>query len=226
MIKMTKENCLQALYGGLLLGGGGGGSLKMGLEAMEEAFRHTDALTLMEVDELNPEDIIVNVSMVGAPSAKDTCCTVDHWKTVLKNFEDASGTKIAGVTSCENGGVSTSNGWVISALTGIPVIDAPSNGRAHPSGPMGSIGLNAIPDYMTVQAACGGKGDKYVETITKGTMNATSHMIRQTAVASGGLCCVLRNPVTAEYTKTHAALGAISQAMDIGKAYLENKREK
>ena len=45
MIKMTKENCLQALYGGLLLGGGGGGSLKMGLEAMEEAFRHTDALT-------------------------------------------------------------------------------------------------------------------------------------------------------------------------------------
>ena len=223
MIKMTKENCLQALYGGLLLGGGGGGSLKMGLEAMEEAFRHTDALTLMEVDELNPEDIIVNVSMVGAPSAKDTCCTVDHWKTVLKNFEDASGTKIAGVTSCENGGVSTSNGWVISALTGIPVVDAPSNGRAHPSGPMGSIGLNAIPDYRTVQAACGGKGDKYVETITKGTMNATSHMIRQTAVASGGLCCVLRNPVTAEYTKTHAALGAISQAMDIGKAYLENK---
>ena len=112
----------------------------MGIDAMEEAFRHTDAITLMSVDELKPEDIIVNVSMVGAPSAKDTCCTVEHWKTVLKNFENASGTSIAGFTSCENGGVSTSNGWVISALTGVPVIDAPSNGRAHPSGPMGSIG--------------------------------------------------------------------------------------
>ena len=107
MMKMTKENCMQALYGGLFLGGGGGGSLQMGIDAMEEAFRHTDAITLMSVDELKPEDIIVNVSMVGAPSAKDTCCTVEHWKTVLKNFENASGTSIAGFTSCENGGVST-----------------------------------------------------------------------------------------------------------------------
>lgn len=158
MIKLTKDDCIQALYGGLLLGGGGGGSMKMGLDAVEEAFRHTDAITMLDITELKPEQTIVNVSMVGAPSAKDTCCTVNHWKTVLKNFENSSGAKISGFTTCENGGVSTSNGWVISALTGIPMVDAPSNGRAHPTGPMGSIGLNLCPDYRTVQAACGGKG--------------------------------------------------------------------
>ena len=46
MIKLTKDDCIQALYGGLLLGGGGGGSMKMGLDAVEEAFRHTDAITM------------------------------------------------------------------------------------------------------------------------------------------------------------------------------------
>ena len=223
MIKLTKDDCIQALYGGLLLGGGGCGSMKMGLDAVEEAFRHTDAITMLDITELKPEQTIVNVSMVGAPSAKDTCCTVNHWKTVLKNFENSSGAKISGFTTCENGGVSTSNGWVISALTGIPMVDAPSNGRAHPTGPMGSIGLNLCPDYRTVQAACGGKGDKYVETIAKGSMNATSHLIRQTAVAAGGLCCVLRNPVTAEYAEEKAAVGAIAQALDIGRGYLDNK---
>lgn len=223
MIKLTKDLCLQSLYGGLLLGGGGGGNLQLGLDALEEAFRHTDELVMMDIDEMKADDTIVNVSMVGAPSAKDACVTIDHWKTVLKNFEVNSGTKISGFTTCENGGVSTSNGWVISAITGIPLVDAPSNGRAHPTGTMGSIGLNQIPDYITVQAACGGKGEKYVETIAKGSLNATSHMVRQTAVVDGGMCCVLRNPVTAEYAKAHAAVGAIAQALAIGKGYMDHK---
>ncbi|WMJ84680.1 S-methyl thiohydantoin desulfurase domain-containing protein [Oscillospiraceae bacterium LTW-04] len=220
MIKLTKEQCLQALYGGLLLGGGGGGSLNLGVEALEEAFRHTDTLTLLDISELQPQDTLVNVSLVGAPSAKDTCITLAHWRTVLENFESNSGMKIAGFTTCENGGVSTSNGWIISAITGIPLVDAPSNGRAHPSGVMGSIGLNCAPDYTTVQSATGGKGERYVETVAKGSLIATSHLVRQTAVASGGLCCVLRNPVSVAYAKDHAAVGAITQALTLGKGYL------
>lgn len=220
MIELTKEQCLHALYGGLLLGGGGGGSLKLGMAALEEAFRHTDTLMLLDVSELSPQDMLVNVSLVGAPSAKDTCVTAEHWKTVLANLESNSGMKIAGFTTCENGGVSTSNGWIISALTGIPLVDAPSNGRAHPTGVMGSIGLNRDPDYVAVQSAAGGKGERYVETVTKGSLTATSHLVRQTSVASGGMCCVLRNPVTADYAKSHAAVGAIAQALSLGEGYL------
>ncbi|MCC8025168.1 MAG: DUF917 family protein [Clostridium sp.] len=223
MIKLTKELCLQALYGGLLLGGGGGGSIQMGLDAVEEAFRHTGELTMMDVSELDKEDIMVTVSMVGAPSAKDTCVTINHWKTLLKNFEENSGTKISGFITCENGGVSTSNGWVISAITGVPMVDAPCNGRAHPTGGMGSMGLNRRQDYVTVQSACGGKGERYVETVAKGSLTAANHLVRQTAVAAGGLCCVLRNPVTAEYASAHGAVGAIAQALAIGKGYMEHK---
>ncbi|MFV0497447.1 MAG: DUF917 family protein [Candidatus Fimivivens sp.] len=223
MIKLTKEQCLQALYGGLLLGGGGGGGLKSGTDALEEAFRYTDTLTLLDISELQPQDILVNVSKVGAPSAKDTCCVdLSHWKTILKSFESNSGMKIAGFTTCENGGGSTANGWIISAITGIPLVDAPSNGRAHPSGLMGSIGLNRDPDYTTVQAAAGGKGERYVEAVAKGSLTATSHLVRQTAVASGGLCCVLRNPVSAAYAANHAAVGAIAQALALGKGYMEH----
>lgn len=216
MIRLTRELCEQALMGGLLLGGGGGGTLTAGREALEETFRYTDALTMLDVSELDPEDIVVNVSTLGAPSAKDVHLTAEHWKTALKNFELNYGKKIAGFTSCENGAISTANGWVISALTGIPLVDAPSNGRAHPTGTMGSIGLNLLPDYVTTQSSCGGKGERYVETVSRGALNAVSHVIRQTAVADGGMVGVLRNPVTAAYLGKNAAVGAIAQALEIG----------
>lgn len=222
MIELTKELCRQALYGGLLLGGGGGGSFQLGLDALEEAFRHTDHLTMLDISELSAKDTIVNVSMVGAPSAKDICITAKHWKTILKNFENTSQTKISGLTTSENGGTSTSNGWIISALTGIPLVDALSNGRAHPTGMMGSIGLNECQDYITVQSASGGKGDRYVEVVAKGSLKSVSRIIRQTAVAAGGMCSVVRNPVTVEYAKTHAAVGAFAQALDMGKGYIEH----
>ena len=223
MIYLTKELCEQALLGGLLLGGGGGGTLTAGREALEETFKHTDKLTMLDVSELKPDDVVVNVSTLGAPSAKDIHLTAEHWMTALKNFELNYGKKIAGFTSCENGAISTANGWVISALTGIPLVDAPSNGRAHPTGTMGSIGLNLLPDYQTTQSSCGGVGARYVETVAKGALNSTSHVIRQSAVADGGMVGVLRNPVTAEYLAKNAAVGAISQALDIGKAFSQCK---
>ena len=187
MIYLTKELCEQALMGGLLLGGGGGGTLTAGREALEETFKHTDKLTMLDVSELKPDDVVVNVSTLGAPSAKDVHLTAEHWMTALKNFELNYGKKIAGFTSCENGAISTANGWVIFALTGIPLVDAPSNGRAHPTGTMGSIGLNLLPDYQTTQSSCGGVGARYVETVAKGALNSTSHVIRQSAVADGGM---------------------------------------
>lgn len=147
----------------------------------------------------------------------------EHWLTALKNFEASCGKKISGFTSCENGAISTANGWILSALTGIPMIDAPSNGRAHPTGTMGSMGLNLLPDYITVQSSCGGEGARYVETVAKGALNPTSHVIRQSAVADGGMVGVIRNPVTAEYLKKNAAVGAIKQALEIGRIFGECK---
>lgn len=219
MIKLTKELCELALMGGLPLGGGGGGLLNAGREALEETFHYTDALTMLDVSELNPEDIVVTVSTVGAPSAKDVHLTAEHWKTALKNFEDMCGKKIAGFISCENGAISTANGWIISAITGIPIVDAPCNGRAHPTGTMGSMGLNTIEDYVSIQSSCGGNPENYIETVARGKLHTTAKMTRQCAVASGGMVGVIRNPVTAAYLAKNGAVGAISQAIEIGKLF-------
>ena len=52
MTKMTKENCLQALYGGLLLGGGGGGRPQMAQGAGKDASKADEILAKIENDVL------------------------------------------------------------------------------------------------------------------------------------------------------------------------------
>ncbi len=219
MRKLTRQTAVQALLGGALLGGGGGGLLDQGMDALEQAFSYVDELTLLDPAELPDDAIAANVSTLGAPSAFDAHLTPEHWKVALKDFTAACGSEIAGFTSCENGAASTANGWLLSALTGIPIIDAPSNGRAHPTGTMGSIGLNTLDGYVSIQAACGGAGEKYTEVTARGALESVSHVIRQSAVAAGGMVGVVRNPVPVRYLKDHAAVGAIEDAIRLGGLY-------
>ncbi len=52
-------------------------------------------------------------------------------------------------------GGSTFNGWLEASMLGIPLIDAPCNGRAHPTGVMGSLNLHRDPNYITTMTLCG-----------------------------------------------------------------------
>ena len=42
-------------------------------------------------------------------------------------------------------------------MLGIPLIDAPCNGRAHPTGVMGSLNLHRDPNYITTMTCVGGR---------------------------------------------------------------------
>lgn len=222
MMKISRENGIQAIYGGLFLGGGGGGSIKDGISLLDVALNNSDYITVKPITALNDDDIIITASMVGAPSSKDKYVDSKHWEKVFKLFEKNVQTKISGIITNENGGTSTTNGWLLSVLTGIPIIDAPCNGRAHPTGTMGSMGLASLSDYCTVQAAAGGKLNKNIEFICTGNINSTSKLVRQTAIEAGGLVCVLRNPVTKSYVEKNGAIGGIEQAIEIGKIIYNN----
>ena len=105
----------------------------------------------------------------------------------------------------------------------IPLIDAPCNGRAHPTGTMGSMGLNNVEGFKSHQSFVGGSpklGNK-VEGYMNGDIYKVSKMVRQAAVEAGGLVAVARNPVSAKYIKENAAVNGISHAIDVGKKFYE-----
>ncbi len=218
MWKLTRENGEQILLGGWFLGGGGGGLPQGGREVLEQVL-HTDEVCFLDPADLADDALIVTASLVGSP-ASDTSCVADrHYREVYARFLREQARPIAAFTTNEAGAHSVTNGWAISAITGIPMVDAACNGRAHPTGVMGAMGLNALPGYRAVQTAAGGAGERELAISVTGTVESTSTAVRQAAVQAGGYVTVLRNPTDAAFFRQNAALGAVSQARKVGEVW-------
>lgn len=215
---LTKEDAKNAVYGGCILGGGGGGWIKDGLEKAEQAFSKGSP-TLISIHDLKNEDYVACVSLVGAPSAKEQYVDSEQLISTVKRMKREFKHPIKALMTNENGAATTINGWLQSAATGIPFLDAPCNGRAHPTGSMGSLNLSEVKDYLSVQTFSGGAGEKKVEGIIAASLEISSNIVRSGSVEAGGMVGVCRNPVTVGYVKANAAIGAITQAIKLGEVF-------
>jgi uncharacterized protein len=112
-------------------------------------------------------------------------------------------------------------------VLGTLVVDAAGDGRAHPTGKMGSFGLAADDDYETVQAVAGGNRAerRYLECVTRGTVRHTANVLRTASDQSGGFISCARNPLPASFVAKHGAVGAISFALSLGEAILAAEPE-
>lgn len=211
-----------AVIGGTILGGGGGGAKEPGLVAGKVALDY-GAPVLVNIQDIPDDTIILTASAVGAPAAPDKYVTPKDYVRAIKILEDNTGIKVGGIITNENGGSATVNGWIQAAVLNIPVIDAPCNGRAHPTGTMGSMGLNNLNGYVTYQSAVGGNPalGNYVEAFFKGSIENTAKLVRQTSVVAGGLVAVARNPVSASYVKENGAINGVSHAIEVGRVFYE-----
>jgi len=221
MFELTRENGEQMLLGGWFLGGGGGGLPEGGREILDLVLK-TGPVRFVSLDELKEEDLLVTASLVGSPASPDSCVQERHYQQVYDSFLAADDRRIAAFVTNENGGHSITNGWMVAALTGKPMVDAACNGRAHPTGVMGAMGLHALPGYKSVQTAAGGKGSSEIALTVTGTVEQTSAAVRNAATLAGGYVTVLRNPATAGYFRQNSAVGCISQAMEVGRVWQRN----
>lgn len=216
---LTIEDAKKAVYGGCILGGGGGGWIKDGLEKSEQVFT-LGTPSLISIDELNDEDHVACVSLVGAPSAKEQYVDSQQLIDTVQRMQSEFDQPIKALMTNENGAATTINGWLQSAATGLPFLDAPCNGRAHPTGSMGSLNLSEVKDYSSIQTFSGGLGDKKVEGVIVASLDLSSDTVRSASVQAGGMVGVCRNPVNVSYIKEHAAVGGITQAIELGEAFL------
>lgn len=215
-----------AVLGGAVLGGGGGGDIEDGLERASLAVR-LGSPVLMALDDLDNDDLVVTASVVGAPAAAEKYVRpVDHIKALELLFESRP-MELAGIIANENGASSGVNGWLQAAAMGIPMIDAPANGRAHPTGLMGAMGIHRLEEYVSVQSAVGGNPEtgRYLEAVFEGKLEVTANMVRYASIQAGGIVAVSRDPIDAAYLRKHAAPGGTSQAIEVGEAIMAARNQ-
>lgn len=220
--RLTRAQGQAAVMGGALLGGGGGGDPSWGLALAEAAF-DCGEVRLASVDELPTDATVATAALVGAPADPRAHVTPQHYWQALEHLMSHSGRVDALVTN-ENGGLATVNGWYQAARAGVPVLDCPGNGRAHPTGLMGSFGLDLLPVYRAAQACAGGRDDLSVSVVVQGNLASCARVIRAASVEAGGLVAVARNPATAAHIAANGAPGAITQAIELGVAVLAEQQ--
>ncbi len=210
-----------AVVGGSLLAGGGGGSMAEGQKLGNLAVE-LGGPRLISIDEVPDDALVVTVSAVGAPAAREAFVRPMDYVRALELLKDSITEELYGIITSENGGAATVNGWLQGTVLNLPVIDAACNGRAHPTGLMGAMGLHKEPSYISCQAAVGGNPaqGRHVSLYTQGALERCSALVRQAAVQAGGVVAVARNPVSARYVKEKAAPGAITHALEVGEKVL------
>jgi DUF917 family protein len=208
-----------AVLGGTVLGGGGGGARSEGMN-MGRAALERGTPRFCTIDDLGDDALVATVAVVGAPSQRDAFIEPEDYVGTVQHLQALGGKPLTALMTNENGGWATVNGWMQSAVLGLPLLDAACNGRAHPTSLMGSMGLHRQSGYVSLQAAAGGNPAKkeHIEIAVKGTLEQGEQIVRMASTLAGGMVAVARNPVPASYIKAHGAVGAISHAVKIGRA--------
>lgn len=210
-----------AVRGGSVLAAGGGGWVQHGYLVGRTAVSYGTP-RLATLDEVADDALIVTVTAIGAPAARDWEMRPADYVRALQLLMRELDEPVVGTITAQNGSSTSCNGWIQSAVLGTLVIDAAGNGRAQPTGKMGSLGLTADPSYTTIETAAGGNREqgRYLELVVRGAVPHCANVLRTASVESGGFIAAARNPVRASFVREFGAVGAISLAISLGEAML------
>ena len=227
MALITKEQAENILCGSLFLGCGGGGSGDSGRNIIDKTDGKVNMISMEEAKKFGSDALFITISGVGSPASKESYRGEDAYsriieitKSLQKDNPSLPQGELRGLIPSEMGGASSFGPFMTSAQLGIPVINTACNGRAHPFGTMGSLGLQTLSKPV-IQVACGGdpKKNRYLEVSVVAPVDSAAELIRASASNAGGLVEVARNPVDYSYLERTSAVDCYSLAEAIGREF-------
>jgi len=219
MRELTADDARHAVLGGGVLACGGGGWLHHG-ELMGAAATTLNRPVLADVDELPADTWVATVSAIGAPASPTWEIRPVDYVHALQRLIEVADVPITAVMTAQNGYSTSVNGWIQSSVLGVTVLDAAGDVRAHPTGKLGALGLTTRPGYVATQVVSGGNRDLagHLEVVVRGSSATADDVLRDVSVRAGGFIASARNPVELAWVREHAAIGAITVALDLGAA--------
>ena len=206
--------------GAAVLGTGGGGDPYVGKLMALQAVEEFGPITLLDVDEVPDEALIVPSSMMGAPTVLVE--KIPNGEEVIGAFaslEKYLGQKIYATIPIEAGGVNSMIPLALAAQLDLPVVDTDGMGRAFPELQMVTFHLENISS--TPMVLCDEKGNSLLLNTIDNVW--TERLARNATVAMGGSVMLASYPMKGRQLKTAGIHGIITLTEKIGKAIREAK---
>ncbi|TDM08006.1 MAG: DUF917 domain-containing protein [Ideonella sp. MAG2] len=209
-------NDLEAIaIGAALYGTGGGGDPHIGKLLAQRAVRQHGPTRLITLDELDDEQLIISVAMIGAPAVMlERLAETGPLITALRVLEEKLGRRAAALFSVEVGGLNSVIPFSVATQLKLPLVDGDTMGRAFPQLDMTLANLQGIS--ATPLALADEKGNHLL-------MHAIDNphlekFARSITMDMGGSCYSAMYSMTVAQAKTCLVQGSISMTQRAGQA--------
>lgn len=216
MKRLLDPQSLRALARGCaVLGAGGGGDPYLGLLQVLQATEDFGPVSLVDLDELPDDSLIMPCGGIGAPTVSiEKIENGDEGSRLRDHLEFVTGRKVAALMAAEIGGANGLLPVAWAAQMELPLVDADGMGRAFPEVPqvtMHLAGIPASPAIMTDE-----RGNVVVfQTISGHWME---RLERAAADEFGGAASSTEFTLTAGQARDATIQGSVSMAIRIGEA--------
>lgn len=223
MKQFTTDDIEALALGSAVLGSGGGGDPCNDLLMAQYAIEKFGPVSLISVEELTPDAIVVPLAFMGAPLVcSEKLINGREIFDVIAAIEKSFGRPIDALMPAEIGGANAFAPLLVAGELNLPIIDADCIGRAFPQLQMNSCNLAGVNPWPAFLA------DGLGNTVTIETKNAhdMERLARQVTIAMGSNAALAFHMMQGrDQVQSSVVPGSITTAIAIGKAILQARQE-
>lgn len=214
---------IEALAKGVwILGTGGGGDPYHKLLNLRQLYKRGHSVTLIDPMSLPDDASVAIVSNMGAPLVGQERLSDPEFSTrPVRMMERYLGRKFDAVMALEIGGGNGLQPMLIAALTGLPVVDADTMGRAYPEAQMTSVAVANLTCYPFTMADI---RDNEIIISRAASWRWMERISRKACTEIGSVAATCKAPRTGAEVKQHGILYTASKAIRLGQTLIEARR--
>ena len=199
-----------------ILGTGGGTHPYLELLNAEKLYRDGYQVQLLDPADLGDDELVAEIGFMGAPLiTKERLPDPEHACRPLRLMEQHAGIRFAAVMASEIGAENGVLPLLVAALTGLPVVDADTMGRAFPEMQMSSFVIHGLP--LTPFALCDIRDNDLLMTEAEGPY-WVERIGRKACTEMGSIATTCRPPRPGRVIKEFAVHHTVSRSIRLGAA--------
>ncbi|MCJ2180948.1 DUF917 domain-containing protein [Novosphingobium album (ex Hu et al. 2023)] len=218
----TVQDLQDLARGAVLLGTGGGGDPYVGELFVAEQIRRGRLPQVVSPDSLAGDAFVLSIAGIGAPTViVEQLVSETTLLRLLARAEAFYGRRVDALISAEIGGANSVFPLALSAISGVPVVDADGVGRAVPQLEMTTFsiyGVKATPCLLM---------DDLGNAVTVDAVSDRSaeDLCRAIVTAMGSMAFSAIYPMNGRQVRECAVLGSLSLSLGIGRAIRKGRDE-
>ena len=208
--------------GAWILGTGGGGDPYHKLLNMRELYKNGHSVVLIDPMSLDDDAVVGVLSNMGAPLVgQERLADPNFAIKPVKMMERYIGRNFDAVMALEIGGGNGVHPMLVAALSGYPVVDADTMGRAYPEAQMTSVAVSNLQCFPLTLADI---RDNEIIIPRAASWKWMERVSRKVCTEIGSIAATCKAPRSGREVKDHTIHYTTTKAIELGYAVQEARR--